>query len=201
MIKGEGLEPEDKIGSKLSTTRTSYRKAKEGKNSGQIPPTDEQVNRMQEMGIMVELEKIDTIDEFIEKMEKLQGIGVDVSKIVLKDTILTLAQKTFVNQDEELIEKIEKEGLNPKDKIGSKLSTTRKSYSKAKEGKKPGQIPPTEEQVKRMQEIGIILEIKKITGQDIGQASYTANVQECDDAQADLNRLVQEQQTKEGGQH
>ena len=156
---------------------------------------------MQEMGIMVELEKIDTIDEFIEKMEKLQGIGVDVSKIVLKDTILTLAQKTFVNQDEELIEKIEKEGLNPKDKIGSKLSTTRKSYSKAKEGKKPGQIPPTEEQVKRMQEIGIILEIKKITGQDIGQASYTANVQECDDAQADLNRLVQEQQTKEGGQH
>ena len=42
---------------------------------------------------------------------------------------------------------------------------------------------------------------KKITGQDIGQASYTANVQECDDAQADLNRLVQEQQTKEGGQH
>ena len=200
-VEREGLKLEDKIGIKLNKIRQAYSQSKEGKKPGMIPPTDEQVNRMQEMGIMVELEKIDTIDEFIEKMEKLQGIGVDVSKIVLKDTILTLAQKTFVNQDEELIEKIEKEGLNPKDKIGSKLSTTRKSYSKAKEGKKPGQIPPTEEQVKRMQEIGIILEIKKITGQDIGQASYTDNVQECDDAQADLNRLVQEQQTKEGGQH
>ena len=148
------------------------------------------------------LPKRNTIDEFIEKMEKLQGIGVDVSKIAWNDTILTLAQKTFVNQDEEeLKEKIKGEGLEPGDKIGSKLNTMRTSYRQAKKGKKPKWTPPTEEQVKRMQEIGIILEIKKITGQDIGQASYTANVQECDDAQADLNRLVQEQQTKEGGQH
>ena len=148
------------------------------------------------------LPKRNTIDEFIEKMEKLQGIGVDVSKIAWNDTILTLAQKTFENQDEEeLIEMIKGEGLETEDKIGSKLNHMRKSYRKAKEGKKTEQTPPTEEQVKRMQEIGIILEIKKITGQDIGQASYTANVQECDDAQADLNRLVQEQQTKEGGQH
>ena len=54
---------------------------------------------MQEMGIM--LKKIDTIEEFIEKMEKLRGIGVDVSKIASEDTILKLFQKTFVNQDEE----------------------------------------------------------------------------------------------------
>ena len=202
MIKGEGLEPEDKIGNKLSNMRRSYRKAKEGKNSGQIQPTDEQVNRMQEMGIMLELEKIDTIDEFIKKMEKLQGVGVDVSKLSTKDTILTLAQKTFENQDEEeLIEMIKGEGLEPEDKIGNKLNITRNSYRKAKEGKKPGQIPPTDEQVNRMQEIGIILEIQKITGQDIGQASYTANAQECGEAQADLDGLIKEQQTKEGGQH
>ena len=199
-IKGEGLEPGDKIGSKLSDMRKSYKQAKEGKKLEIIPPTDEQVNRMQEMEIRVEEQ--DTIEEFIEKMEKLQGIGVDVSKITTTDTILTLAQKTFVNQDEEeLKEKIKGEGLEPGDKIGSKLNTMRTSYRQAKKGKKPKGTPPTEEQVKRMQEIGIILEIKKITGQDIGQASYTANVQECDDAQADLNRLVQEQQTKEGGQH
>ena len=35
---------------------------------------------------------------------------------------------------------------------------------------------------------------KEITGQSIGQASYTATVQECDEAQNDLNRLIQEQQ-------
>ena len=150
---------------------------------------------MQEMGIM--LKKIDTIDEFIEKMEKLQGIGVDVSKIASEDTILKLAQKTFVNQDEEkLIEKIKGEGLEPGDKIGNKLSTMRASYSKAKEGKKPGMIPPTEEQVKRMQGIGIILEKQKITGQYIGRVSITT-VQKCDEVQRDLNRLVQEPQKKE----
>ena len=40
---------------------------------------------------------------------------------------------------------------------------------------------------------------KKITGQSIGQVSYTATVQECDEAQANLSRLIQEQSTKEGG--
>ena len=40
---------------------------------------------------------------------------------------------------------------------------------------------------------------KEITGQSIGPASYTATVQECDEAQANLSRLIQEQSTKEGG--
>ena len=201
-IKGEGLELEDKIGIKLSTMRTSYSQAKEGKKSEWTPPTDEQVNRMQEIGIRVEqLEKIDTIDEFIKKVEKLQGIGVDVSKIVPKDTILTLAQKTFVNQDEEeLKEKIKGEGLEPGDKIGNKLNNMRISYRQAKKGEKSKRIPPTEEQVNKMQGIGIIFEKQKITGQYIGRLSITT-VQKCDEVQRDLNRLVQEQQTKEGGQH
>ena len=200
-IKGEGLKPEDKIGSKLNDMRKSYKQAKEGKKLEIIPPTDEQVKRMQEIGIRVEqLEKIDTIDEFIKKMEKLQRIGVDVSKIVPKDTILTLAQKTFVNQDEEeLIEKIKGEGLEPGNKIGNKLGNMRGAYSRAKKGKKTREISPTDEQVNRMKEMRIIIEPRKNTGQDIGQASYTATVQECDEAQADLSRLIQEQSTKEGG--
>ena len=141
-IKGERLEPGDKIGSKLNNMRVSYSRAKEGKNPGMIPPTEEQIKRMQEMGIRVEeLENIDIIEEFIEKMKKLQRIGVDVSKIRQRDTILTLTKKTFVNQDEEeLIEKIEKEGLEPGDKISNKLSTMRASYRQAKEGKKPGRL-------------------------------------------------------------
>ena len=159
-IKGEGLELEDKIGIKLSTMRTSYSQAKEGKKSEWTPPTDEQVNRMQEIGIRVEqLEKIDTIDEFIKKVEKLQGIGVDVSKIVPKDTILTLAQKTFVNQDEEeLKEKIKGEGLEPGDKIGNKLCNMRGTYSRAKKGEKTREISPTDEQANRMKEMRIRLE-------------------------------------------
>lgn len=148
------------------------------------------------------LPKINTIDKFIEKMEKLQGIGVDVSKIIQRDTILTLSQKTFVSQEvEELIEKIKVEGLNPEDKIGTKPSGIRQAYRQAKEGKKTSQIPPTDEQVKRMQEMGIILENKKVTGQDIGKTSYTATVKKCDEVQRDLNSLIEKRQTKEGGQH
>ena len=84
--------------------------------------------------------------------------------------------------------------------IGIKLNNMRKSYRQAKEGKKPKGIPPTEEQVNKMQGIGIIFEKQKITGQYIGRLSITT-VQKCDEVQRDLNRLVQEQQTKEGGQH
>ena len=38
---------------------------------------------------------------------------------------------------------------------------------------------------------------KKITGQAIGQASYTATAQECDEAQADLNKLLDKQKNQQ----
>ena len=38
---------------------------------------------------------------------------------------------------------------------------------------------------------------KKITGQSIGQVSYTATVQECDEAQADLNKLLDKQKNQQ----
>ena len=51
-------------------------------------------------------EKKNTIDEFIEKLEKLQEIGVDVSKIFKRDTILKLVGKTIEESEEILIKKI-----------------------------------------------------------------------------------------------
>ena len=38
---------------------------------------------------------------------------------------------------------------------------------------------------------------KKITGQDVGKASYSANVEMCDQAQEVIDNLIQK--TKEGG--
>ena len=43
------------------------------------------------------------VDEFIEKIEKLQEIGVDVSKIFKRDTILKLVGKT-IEESEEILE-------------------------------------------------------------------------------------------------
>ena len=143
------------------------------------------------MGVMGS--KKNTIDEFIEKLEKLQEIGVDVSKIFKRDTILKLVGKTIEESEEILIKKIKGMGLEPDYNIGSKLSDLKKVYNKNQRGEKTGGTIATEEQVRRIRSFGIKIG-KEITGQSIGQASYTATVQECDEAQTDLNKLIHEQQ-------
>ena len=65
-----------------------------------------------------------------------------------------------------------------------------------KYGMREGEIALVERYERVIEEYG---RKKEITGQSIGPASYTATVQECDEAQADLSRLIQEQSTKEGG--
>lgn len=69
---------------------------------------------------------------------------------------------------------------------------------KRKYGLREGEMQLVERYDRLIEEYG---KKKKITGQDIGKASCTTNVQKCDDVQADLNGLIKKQQTKEGGQH
>ena len=144
-----------------------------------------------------ELPKRNTIDEFIEKLEKLQEIGVDVSKMVSEDTILRLTKKTLEEPEEILIQRIKGIGLNPDDKIGNKKNNISSSYNKSQKGEKRRGIVPTEAQVEKTRSFGIKIG-KEITGQSIGQVSYTATTKECDEAQANLDRLIQEERTKEG---
>ena len=79
---------------------------------------------------------------------------------------------------------------------GKKQELSREEI-KQKYGMREGEIALVERYEKVIEEYG---GKKEITGQSIGQASYTATAQECDEAQADLDRLIQEEQTKEGGQ-
>ena len=67
---------------------------------------------------------------------------------------------------------------------------------KRKYGLREGEMQLVERYDRLIEEYG---RKKEITGQSIGPASYTATVQECDEAQANLSRLIQEQSTKEGG--
>ena len=195
-IKKIGLETDDNIGLKLSGIKVAYNKSQRGEKKHGIVATEEQVKILRKMGVW---EKKNTIDEFIEKLEKLQEIGVDVSKIFKRDTILKLVGKTIEESEEILIKKIKGMGLEPDYNIGSKLSDLKKVYNKNQRGEKAGGTIATEEQVRRIRSFGIKIG-EEITGQSIGQASYTATVQECDEAQANLDRLIQEEQTKEGGQ-
>ena len=222
-IKEIGLNPDEAIGSKLADIRNNYKASQKSKKSditiskskkhrNGIPATEEQINKIQEFGIIIEIER-NTIDEFIEKIEKLEGIGVDVSKLVTRDTILRLAKKTFEGHEEEIVKKIKEIGLNPDEAIGSKLADIRNNYKASQKRRREKKTlvkvkkikkrrdgkPATEAQVEKIRNFGIKIG-EEITGQSIGKASYTATAQECDEAQADLNKLIQEEQTKEGGQ-
>ena len=84
-----------------------------------------------------------------------------------------------------------------------KQSTIWKNYQEGKEkglsreeikqeyGMREGEIALVERYERVIEEYDVK---KKITGQSIGQVSYTATVQECDEAQTDLNKLIHEQQ-------
>ena len=84
-----------------------------------------------------------------------------------------------------------------------KQSTIWKNYQEGKEkglsreeikqeyGMKEGEIALVERYERVIEEYDVK---KKITGQSIEQVSYTATVQECDEALTDLNKLIHEQQ-------
>ena len=65
------------------------------------------------------------VERFIEKLEKMQEIGVDVSKMAKRDTIRRLAKKSGISE-----EKIKEIGLNPEDKIGISKKILRKGIEK-----------------------------------------------------------------------
>ena len=105
-IEKAGLNPGDNIGSSKHTISLSYRKVKEGKKPRGTPPTDEQVERLRELGISLEKIERDAVQEFIDKLEILKRIGVDVTKITSRDNIKELAKKSGIDEKE-----IEKAGL------------------------------------------------------------------------------------------
>ena len=73
--------------------KISYLFKNNGKKIDEIPPTMEQINKIEKMGIRIK-PKENIIDVFIKELEKLQSIEIDVSKIQVTDTILDLIKKT-----------------------------------------------------------------------------------------------------------
>ena len=158
-IEDNGLKLDDKIGKKLANIRYVYRGTQDG-----TKPTPEQVAKLKELGIT--LEKIDTNQKFIEKMETLAKLGVKVDLLRHSDKIVDLVKSTIEQSkkenkelDEEkvrsrMIKDIEDNGLKLDDKIGKKLANIRYVYrGTQKKGTKP-----TPEQVAKLKELGIILE-------------------------------------------
>ena len=71
-----------------------------------------------------------TSQKFIEKIKKLQQIGVDVSKIHQKDTIQKLAQRSGITITEEQAEEL---GLKLDDNVGSKLNDIKRANKRKRQ--------------------------------------------------------------------
>ena len=76
---------------------------------------------------------------------------------------------------------------------GKKQGLSREEI-KQKYGLREGEIALVERYERVIEEYG---GKKEITGQSIGQASYTATVQECDEAQSDLSKLLDKQNNQQ----
>lgn len=184
VIEGIELNPDEKIGKSKSRMIESMK----SNRNRMIPPTEEQLSRLEELGIKIDFEKKSATQIFIENLECLKDIGVDTSKITAKDTIETLAIKSNIN-----IEEIEKIGLNPKEKIGYKKTDIIKAYR----GK--GRKKLTEEQISRLLKLGISLEPKSRTSKEIAQASISSltDIEMSDGEDVALKELIEK--IKEGG--
>ena len=195
-IEKTGLNPGDNIGKSKDNISMAYRAVKEGKKPEKTPPTDEQVERLRELGISLEKIERDAVQEFIDKLEILKRIGVDVTKIADSDKIKDLAKKSGIDEKE-----IEKAGLNPGDNIGLSKRSISIFYRKAKEEGKITKGTPTDEQVETLRKLGISLERKRKrkSSKALAEATISAinNPDMLDEEQQALDEIVS--QTKEKG--
>ena len=182
-----GIELSDKIGKTKKGIADAWRG-----NGTWKKPTQEQAQELQKLGIRLEVR--DTTQEFIEKLEILTKLGVNVAKINYRDTIKTLAKKSGVVLTEEKAEEL---GIELNDKIGQTRGNIANAYRGNGRGKKP-----TQEQVLELQKLGISLEKRKRTGKEIARASIDSikNMEVSDKVDGELEGLVEELQNKKNNQ-
>ena len=199
-IEDNGLKLDDTIGPKLANIRSVYRGTQDG-----TKPTPEQVAKLKELGIT--LEKIDTNQEFIEKMETLNRLGVKVDLLGSGDTIEKLVNNTIKQLkkenkelDEEkvrsrMIKDIEDNGLKLDDTIGPKLDRIRAVYRGTQDGTKP-----TPEQVDKLKNYGITLEKKSKSKKELAEAAFPAITDPdlLDSEQQALDTLISKTEEKGG---
>ena len=186
-----GIELSDRIGQ----TKTNVASAHRGDKTRE-KPTEEQVQRLSELGISLELlEKRDITQEFIEKLQILKGQKIDVSKITLRDTVETLAKKSGVVLTEEKAKEL---GIELSDRIGPTKANITSVYRGNMRGKKP-----TQKQIQKLSELGISLEKRKRTGKEVVGASIDSikHMEMLDNAYSEVKILEEEVRNKRGNQN
>ena len=186
-----GINLSDRIGQ----TKTNVASAHRGDKTRE-KPIEEQVQRLSELGISLELlEKRDITQEFIEKLQILKGQKIDVSKITLRDTVETLAKKSGVVLTEEKAKEL---GIELSDRIGPTKANITSVYRGNMRGKKP-----TQKQIQKLSELGISLEKRKRTGKEVVRASIDSikHMEMLDNAYSEAKILEEEVRNKRGNQN
>ena len=186
-----GINLSDRIGQ----TKTNVASAHRGDKTRE-KPIEEQVQRLSELGISLELlEKRDITQEFIEKLQILKGQKIDVSKITLRDTVETLAKKSGVVLTEEKAKEL---GIELSDRIGPTKANITSVYRGNMRGKKP-----TQKQIQKLSELGISLEKRKRTGKEVVRASIDSikHMEMLDNAYSEVKILEEEVRNKRGNQN
>ena len=186
-----GIELSDRIGQ----TKTNVASAHRGDKTRE-KPIEEQVQRLSELGISLELlEKRDITQEFIEKLQILKGQKIDVSKITLRDTVETLAKKSGVVLTEEKAKEL---GIELSDRIGPTKANITSVFRGNMRGKKP-----TQKQIQKLSELGISLEKRKRTGKEVVRASIDSikHMEMLDNAYSEVKILEEEVRNKRGNQN
>ena len=185
VLKKAGFNLSYKIGNTKSSITQAYR----GKGSNKSP-TKEEVQQLQDLGVDLnykksqEERKKSATQILIDKLSRLKSLGVDITRITQRDTIETLAKKCGI-----AVEILQEAGFDLNNKIGG----TKERIAMAYRGK-GRRKPPTKEEIQQLQELGISLERKRKTGQEIGQATFDVSVEKCDEAQNVISKLIERQE-------
>lgn len=180
IIEEHGLDRDFPYGSRIIYLREIY------KGIRKYSMTESEAEETLRLGLIQEESK-SAISELLEVASILQANGVDLGKVKIhrkangKAILILLGE---IKQDGIDIGKIiEENGLDPKFKYGLRVQNLRKSYNGT------GTYVITEAEKQKAVELGIIRNRRKVNAQEIGQATFDAPVEACDDAQAALENL------------
>ena len=180
IIEENGLDGKFPFGSRIRGLKSTY----SGKDSYTI--TEENKKKAEELGL---IEKKSEIKKTLEIAEILKNNGIDLSSIQQakreEGKKVSILLKDIKQEGININKIIEENGLDGDFKFGRRITVLRQSY------KGKGKCKMTEEDKRKAEELGLIPTVKT---QNIGQATYTASVQECDEASGVIKELLSEKE-------
>lgn len=173
-----GKIPEDEEGIKELESRLGIRlnysigiaistvKAKKSENDKHNPLTQEQEKILLDRGLTQLIkEKKDTfVSDFIDCVQKLEKMGVDISRIDARDKVKSILGEKLNYSDEEIMEIENSQGLSANFRVGDHLHKIRKTLENVADIEsewstaKRFNFTVTKEQYEEMKALGVILE-------------------------------------------